>query len=314
MNLKLSKNSNVIVFSYIDKVYDKKTMSEFFYSLSMQSHDVDLVILHKNLTEEQQNSISNFAEQPEIEVVEKDYLDLSQNKLNTFRSSKLINMRFEQVDLKSFPDLFNLCFQEAKENEYEYFSICEPEDVYSVNWFQTAIDYSKENPEVAIFTPIIRNFVNGIMQGYFNEAPWAEGMSQEAGKYDSDLLSKFNCLTPLGALYSVSLMDSAEEGFREEEGKKYFMKSNIKLTSSYEFFNRAVYNSFKIMNIPRMGYELRTKHLENYDPISVKVPSNILSIPKEKGGFSKQEADFWLRKATDSYFYEIDEEIIYEGE
>jgi len=90
----------------------------------------------------------------------------------------------------------------------------------------------------------------------------------------------------------------------------YTMKSGIKLFNYYEFFLRSSYNDIKMMNVPRIGYELRVTDLNYYDPRSSKIPNTLLSLPKENGGVTAEEAQFWAKYATDAYFMDEDDKTI----
>ena len=85
------------------------------------------------------------------------------------------------------------------------------------------------------------------------------------------------------------------------------MKKTMNVASVYEFFLRLTYNDVKIINIPRIGYEMRVLRKENFDRCGVKLPANFREIPIEKGGFSQEEIMFWMKSATDNYFFEKDD-------
>ena len=90
------------------------------------------------------------------------------------------------------------------------------------------------------------------------------------------------------------------------------MKESFKITSSYEFFLRFVYNDLKIFTIPRIAYEYSLTHnAVSYDKFLSKVPSNLLQISQENGGVSQQEYQFWIQAAKKEYFFDEDRSIEY---
>ena len=133
-------------------------------------------------------------------------------------------------------------------------------------------------------------------------------MAEEVGKYDNNLLLKFNFAAhPLGAFYVIENMLQESGAYEDRDGLLFPMKSSIKLFNHYEFFLRSTYNDIKMMNIPRIGYELRVTSMNEYNQLSSKIPSTLLSIPPEKGGMTAKEAQFWVKYATDAYFMEEDD-------
>ena len=80
------------------------------------------------------------------------------------------------------------------------------------------------------------------------------------------------------------------------------LKSSIKLTFGYEFFLRMVYNSVKIITIPKIGY----KHKNMRDGSifwNYKYGSNPLS---------PEEVKFWLDTSKKEYFFTNDRNIKFE--
>jgi len=165
---------------------------------------------------------------------------------------------------------------------------------------------------VSVFLPIIRNNTNGVFVGVINEACWVEGMAEEAGITDISLLLKFNALNPLGAVFRVSDIKESSEP-TNVDGYYFPMKESIKVTHSYEFFLRMIYDDLKFRTIPRMGYEIKTKNGEFFNQISSKVPSNLSSIPKENGGMTQEEIQFYIDLAKKEYFMDEDRNLVYQG-
>jgi len=318
MSLKEHKKSNVLIVAYLRELPTIESLNEFLYSVAMQKHPTDLLLLHGGLSKAHMEVLQGVIDKPTITLHKPnpDFDPENPSKApkvinETTQSLFPLNVVLQEVKVSTFAEVFNTGFQAAKEHGYEFMSICEPEDVYSTYWVDTALTYAKERPEIGIFTPIIRNVVFGAFQGYYNEAPWAEGMAEEAGKYDQNLMLKFNCLSPLGAIVRMKSLLESEDAIEERDEKLYPMKTNIKLTSPYEFFLRMAYNDIEIMNVPRLGYEQRIYRREEYFPTTSKLPQNLVQMPEDKGGMTQQEAQFWHKKATDAYFIEDDEPIEY---
>jgi hypothetical protein len=77
------------------------------------------------------------------------------------------------------------------------------------------------------------------------------------------------------------------------------LKSNMKLTFTYEFLLRMTYFSVPVMVIPKLGY----KHTNNREgSLFVEYKSSIDVL----------ESKFWVNKAKKEYFYTQDREITYE--
>jgi hypothetical protein len=136
-----------------------------------------------------------------------------------------------------------------------------------------------------------------------NEAPWAEGLAEEAGKLDLNLLSRFNCMSPLGAAFRTSMIKKYSE---EIEGVFYPFKQSFRLSHYYEFLMRMIYNDLKGMCIPRIGYEYRTKTVDTFKECFCKIPENLTSIPEEHGGITPHEAQFWLDLSKKEYFFDVE--------
>jgi hypothetical protein len=134
-------------------------------------------------------------------------------------------------------------------------------------------------------------------------------MSEEAGKFDLNLLQRFNCANPLGAVYRV---ESINEYAEKKDSTSKPMKESMKLSHYYEFFLRMIYDDVKIMTIPRMGYEIKTVNKDYFTDSSCKIPQNLAVIPEGKGGMSPDEARFWFELAKKEFFYDEDRSKVYE--
>ena len=151
-----------------------------------------------------------------------------------------------------------------------------------------------------------------MFSGLLNEAPWAEGLAEEAGKADLNLLSRFNCIVPVSAMFRIGLISEYCE--KKEDGKYYPFKESIKLSHYYEFMMRMIYNDVKAMCVPRIGYEFKVRGNDPFKHTYCKIPSNIGQIPIEKGGMTPKEGKFWMDLAKKEYFFDEDRKKVYEEE
>lgn len=299
-NLKVS-NNNILVGLYLDQIKIGGQISECLFGLANQKYPVDVVILDGGLSKSELEILEKVAEKPVIKTI----LTAEDGSIseNIIESDKGIELGIVKVEKSNFSKIFNDLFNLAKDAGYEAFSIIEVEDSVGSNWYEIANIYMQENEEVGFFLPIIRNFQNGGLMGLMNEACWAEGIAEEAGKFDMNLLLRFNCANPLGGVYRVS---NLEEYSEEKDGRLYPMKESLKLSHYYEFFLRMIYNDIKMMTIPRVGYDFRVNSVQEFNHSSSKVPQNISIIPAEKGGMTPQEAAFWVELAKKEYFFDQD--------
>ncbi len=307
MNLKESKQSNCLVAMYLREMPLEQNLSECLYSLSEQSKSVDVVIFTHGLNEEQVSSIKNIAAKPFYTISKR--AENSETITERIDATKSLNCSFVDVESLNFSQIFNRTFNLAVQSGYELISLVEAEDSFSLKWFELAQTYSSENPEVAVLLPLIKNSINGTFTGLLNEAAWAEGMSEEAGKIDINLLSRYNCINPLGAVYKIS---SIKEYSEVSDDTYYPMKESIKLSHYYEFFLRMIYNDLKVMTVPRLGYELRIVRKEIYTDSTCKLPQDITMYPADRGGITTEEGRFWFELAKKEYFFDEDRKRAYE--
>jgi hypothetical protein len=308
MNLKESKQSKYLVGIYLDRIEKDNNLASCLHSLANQTLPVDVVLYTKDLSAEDISHLKELADKPYASYIERD----EQNQVveKRIESEKSVNYTIiETGEVMNLSKIFNTTFNLALQNDYEAISIAEPEDGYSVKWFEIADRYISENPEISIFTPIIRNIVNGAFAGVMNESPWMEGMSEEAGKFDLNLLQRFNCANPLGAVYKV---DSIDEYAEKTDGTSKPMKESMRLSHYYEFFLRMIYDDVKVMTIPRIGYEIKMINKDYFTDSTCKVPQNLAIIPEDKGGINPDEAKFWFELAKKEFFYDEDRNKTYE--
>lgn len=305
MNLKESKQSNCVVAIYMNTMPTEKTLGDCLYSITEQTKPVDVLFITHGLKSEQMAALITLAQKPFFTLFERN--DKGETVEKRIEATKKNNITFvDSVDELNFSQIFNKVFNLANEAGYDFISIAEAEDTFSLRWFEISQRYADENPEVSIFLPLIKNSINGTFSGLLNEAAWAEGMSEEAGKVDINLLMRFNCVNPLGALYRVSAIKEYSEADKQVENVFYPMKESIKLSHYYEFFLRMIYNDIKVMSVPRIGYELSITRKEVYTDSTCKLPQDITSYPIERGGVSPDEGRFWFELAKKEYFFDAD--------
>jgi hypothetical protein len=300
-------NNNILVGLYLDKIRHEGQVAECLYGLSNQTHPIDVVVLDAGLSDKEVEALMKIASKPSIKTVKAD----AEGKVveEIIESENSVDIKLVKTEVSNFSKVFNTLFNLAVSGGYEAFSVIEVDDAISAGWYNIANVYMQENSEIGFFLPMIRNFQNGALTGLMNEACWAEGISEEAGKFDMNLLLRFNCANPLGGVFRVS---SLEEYSEDKDGRLCPMKESIKISHYYEFFLRMIYNDVKMMTIPRVGYDFRVNNVQEFSHASSKVPSNITAIPSDKGGISAQEASFWVELAKKEYFFDEDRNKVYE--
>lgn len=305
-SLKASK-SNILVGVYLDKIFHEGQLAECLFGLANQSHPVDVVILDGGLTDAGLETLDKVAKEPSIRVLKTN--EEGNPVEEVVKSEKEISFSTVKLGASNFSKVFNDIFNLAIEGGYEAFSLVEVDDAVGANWYGIANTYMQENEEIGFFLPLIKSFKNGGLTGLMNEASWAEGMSEEAGKFDMNLLLRFNCANPLGALYRVS---SIEEYSEEKDGRLCPMKESIQISHYYEFFLRMAYNDVKMMTVPRVGYEFRVNDMSEFNHSSSKVPNNLTVIPEDNGGMSQEQISFWVELSKKEYFFDEDRNKVYE--
>jgi hypothetical protein len=306
-NLKALK-SNILVGFYLDKIVHENQVNECLFGLANQKHAVDVVVLDGGLSEAELETLNKIAENPVFRTLVTNESGNPEEKV--IESENKISITVVKTSADTFPKVFNDLFNVARQGGYEAMSIIEVEDSIGPNWYNVANIYMTENENVGFFLPMIRSIQNGAMSGIMNEACWAEGISEEAGKFDMNLLLRFNCANPLAAVYRVN---SLEEYSEEKDGRYYPMKESVKLSHYYEFFLRMAYNDIKMMTVPRIGYDFRVNQMaQEFKHQSSKIPNNITVLSEENGGVTAAEASFWLELAKKEYFFDEDRNKVYE--
>jgi|ERR1035437_6987228 hypothetical protein len=295
-NLTPSNSKKLLVILPIKKVNDIY-LNECAYSLAQQTYPIDLLILH-NGSEEELNSIKSIMDAPSITVSQKN--DAGEITNSIVSANNKINYCINSTTSSNFQELFNEGFNYASDNEYELFSIIEPEDSLDAKWYSNAIKYSDSKPDKDGFMPLMREVSNGNFVGFFNEACWFEAYAEEAGTFDLQLLMRFNCINITSSVFRTK---SLEQQATKIGDTFKILKENFKISYGYEFFLRMIYNDLKFYTIPRLGYEHRVDiALDIIDPFSSKIPRNIAQIPIERGGISPEELKYWLDAAKKEYF------------
>lgn len=311
MNLKELKQSNCLVAMYLYEMPLEQSLSECLFSIAEQTKSVDLLIYTHGLNDEQIASIRNIADKPFYTLVKRtEKGEIIQEKIEA--KNKLNYLIVPCENALNLSKIFNKTFNLALESGYDLMSLAEAEDSFSLRWFELAEKYGNEKSEISIMLPLIRNSINGTFTGLLNEAAWAEGMSEEAGKVDINLLLRFNCVNPLGAVYKLQPIKEYSEVSKENENYYLPMKESLKLSHYYEFFLRMIYNDLKVMTVPRMGYELRIVRKEVYSDSTCKLPQDITSYPADRGGVSPDEGRYWFELAKKEYFFDEDRKKTYE--
>lgn len=308
MNLKESKQSNCLLAMYLYEMPTEQSLAECLYSICEQSKPVDVIIFTHGLSNEQNAVVKSIADQPYYTLSRRnDKGETTQERIEV--TKKLNYTLVDNSEVMNFSKIFNNTFNIALENGYEMISLAEAEDSFSLKWFELAEKYGSEKPEIAILLPLMKNSINGTFTGLLNEASWAEGMAEEAGKVDINLLMRFNCINPLGAVYKVS----AIKEYSESQDNRYLpMKESMKLSHYYEFFLRMIYNDLKVMTVPRLGYELRIVRKETYTDSTCKLPQDITTYTPDRGGITAEEGRYWFELAKKEYFFDEDRKKEYE--
>jgi glycosyltransferase involved in cell wall biosynthesis len=177
----------------------------------------------------------------------------------------------------------------VKESKSEYITFVEYDDEISPIWIKNGKEYSQHYPEVGVFLPIIyETDENGRFISFTNESVWAKDFSEVSGYLDNNALQRVQNFNFDGMVVKKSIY--------EDNGG---LKSNMKLTFTYEFLLRMTYFSVPVMVIPKLGY----KHTNNREgSLFVEYKSTIDVL----------ESKFWVNKAKKEYFYTQDREITYE--
>jgi hypothetical protein len=305
-NLHSLNNKKLLVCLPVNKVYEKN-INQILFSIREQTYPVDLLILTNNLSSEDENKLNLALEESFVEIPKQD--SLGNFNMEKQVSTKKLNFAIEKTEKVNFSEVFNEFFNYAEKNSYDWFSVVETLDVLNKSWYKYFDDYSTAKSGYDVFTPITKQVNNNLFSGFLNEACWAEGMAEEAGVFDLNMLLRMNCINVTGTVFKVSSLKQYSE---ERDDLLYPMKENLKFINSYEFFLRFIYNDLKVYSIPRIGYEYSVvSNALEYDKFLSKVPTNLLNIAKENGGITTDEYQFWMQSAKKEYFFDEQRNIEY---
>ena len=176
--------------------------------------------------------------------------------------------------------------------ETEWFSILEIDDEFKPIWLKMVDTCIKENPDVDVFLPIVKDINSeGNFISFTNESVWAYGFSEVQGELDNEVLLEYQSYQISGGLYKT-------KKFLEVGG----LKSNIKLTFGYELLLRLTHNGSKIVVIPRLGY----RHVNlREDSLFWKYKND------ETLKLGEKEAKFWIDTAKKEFFFTNKREVNY---
>ena len=174
----------------------------------------------------------------------------------------------------------------------EWFSILEIDDQYRPIWLSLVNEYVKQNPDVDVFLPVVRDInTEGKFISFTNESTWAYGFSEKQGFLDNEVLLDFQNYQTSGGLFRTNVI--------KENGN---FKENIKLTFLYEFLLRLTHNGIKILTLPRIGYQ----HVNfREDSLFWKYKNN------EETKLSDDEVKFWLETAKKEFFFKNKRDVNY---
>jgi hypothetical protein len=297
-NLTSLNAKKLLVVLPVKKVQDL-FLNECAFSLAQQTYPIDLLVLYAGNEGQERSMLETILNKPHITI--KEQVNPEEPAVDkVIEADKTLNYIIEKTESHKFQSIFNEAFNYAEINGYESFSLIEPEDVLDANWFTYVNRYSAKKPDFDGFLPLTREVSNGAFLGFGNEACWVENYAEVAGTYDLQLLMRFNCMNITGAVFKTTSLATYAENVN---GVRKIMKEDFKLTYSYEFFLRMVYNDKKFFTIPRLGYEHRMDiPSEIIDPFSSKIPRNIAQWPEDKGGMVPEEIKFWNETAKKEYF------------
>ncbi len=306
-NLTSLNNKELLLVLPVNNLEDV-LLNECLYSIAEQTKAVDLLVLVNNLSDQEIETLKNIIEAPKITLTQKD--DKGEITHNEINSKNDINYTIEKSNSETFQKIFNEAMNYANQNQYKFFSIVEYDDVLTKDWINKSMFFASEREDIDVFLPLIKEMSNGVFLGYFNEASWVDGYSEEAGFFDTPLLLRFNCMNITGSIFKTqSLINKSEN----KNGYYYAIKESIKINYAYEFFLRMLYEYLKMYTIPRVGYEHRIDRPQpkvNY--FSSKIPRDITIKTPEQGGITNEEYSFWLALAKKEYFYDTDRNLKFE--
>jgi len=174
----------------------------------------------------------------------------------------------------------------------EWFTILEIDDEFNNVWFTSMNQYMKENPDVDVFLPIVKDInVEGKFLSFTNESTWAYGFTAEQGILDNEVLMDYQNYQISGGLYKTQTIKN-----------NGMLKNNIKLTFGYEFLLRLTHNNVKIITVPKIGYV----------HVNFREDSLFWSYKNDDAiKLSENEVKFWVETAKKEFFFKDKRDITY---
>lgn len=257
------KNITVIIPVHkLDEDY-KEMLINAVSSVENFHNDVKVSIVAPSLLQEQ---LKNLSQKLEISLIE--------NKGETDFCSQ-VNLGIEKCDT-------------------EWFTILEMDDEFKPIWLKSLNEYIKENPEVEVFFPVVKDVnVEGKFLSFTNESTWAYGFVDKQGYLDNETLLDYQNYQTSGGLYKTQVV--------KDNG---LLKENIKLTFSYEFLLRLTHNGVKILTVPRIGYQ----HVNFREDSLFWAYKNDENLKLEE-----EEVKFWLETAKKEFFFKNKRDVKYEN-
>ena len=185
-------------------------------------------------------SIKNQKEKPfEVLFVTSDDKDLN-DYLNGYDFGNLKNVTKVIKNETGNYDFQSQINYGVEQSTGDYITFVEYDDEVSPIWIKNGVEYIDAYPEVGVFLPIVyETDENGKFISFTNESVWAKEFSEEIGRLDNNTLQRVQNFNFDGMIVNKEL-------FLENGG----LKSNMKLTFTYEFLLRMTYKSVPIMVIP----------------------------------------------------------------
>lgn len=233
------------------------------------------------------SSVENFHNDVKVSIVAPSPL---QEQLKNL-SQKLEISLIENKGETDFCSQVNLGIEKC---DTEWFTILEMDDEFKPIWLKSLNEYIKENPEVEVFFPVVKDVnVEGKFLSFTNESTWAYGFVDKQGYLDNETLLDYQNYQTSGGLYKTQVV--------KDNG---LLKENIKLTFSYEFLLRLTHNGVKILTVPRIGYQ----HVNFREDSLFWAYKNDENLKLEE-----EEVKFWLETAKKEFFFKNKRDVKYEN-
>ena len=181
-------------------------------------------------------SIKNQKEKPfEVLFVTSDDKDLN-DYLNGYDFGNLKNVTKVIKNETGNYDFQSQINYGVEQSTGDYITFVEYDDEVSPIWIKNGVEYIDAYPEVGVFLPIVyETDENGKFISFTNESVWAKEFSEEIGRLDNNTLQRVQNFNFDGMIVNKEL-------FLENGG----LKSNMKLTFTYEFLLRMTYKSVPV--------------------------------------------------------------------